>query len=148
PGSLREVIDILELIPYPIIFPIHPRTLKRLDEFGLKKRIEDIRDLRIVPPQPYIDFLSLMQGSALILSDSGSVQSEASFFSVPCLVCRDNTERPIYLEQGTSCLVGRDKQRVTACMERIGTGEDFRSSGLIKELGRDVALKTANIIVD
>lgn len=148
PDSLREVIDILELIPYPIIFPIHPRTLKRLDEFGLKKRIEGIRDLKMVPPQPYVDFLSLMQGSALILSDSGSVQSEASFFSVPCLVCRDNTERPIYLEQGTSALVGRDKHRVTACLERIEAGEHFKSSALIKQMGTGVALKTAKIIVD
>ena len=148
PDSLREVIDILELLPYPIVFPIHPRTLKRLDEFGLKKRIEGIRDLKMVPPQPYIDFLSLMQGCALILSDSGSVQSEASFFSVPCLVCRDNTERPIYLEQGTSALVGRDKQRVTACLERIEAGEHFKSSALIKQMGTGVALKTAKIIVD
>jgi UDP-N-acetylglucosamine 2-epimerase (non-hydrolysing) len=148
PDSLREVIDILELLPYPIVFPIHPRTLKRLDEFGLKSRIEGIRDLKMVPPQPYIDFLSLLQGSALILSDSGSVQAEASFFSVPCLVCRENTERPIYLEHGTSALVGRDKQRVKASLEKIETGEHFKSSGLIKQIGKDVALKTANIIVD
>jgi UDP-N-acetylglucosamine 2-epimerase (non-hydrolysing) len=148
PDSLGEVIDILELIPYPIIFPIHPRTVKRLDEFGLNSRIEGIRDLKLVPPQPYIDFLSLLQGSALIFSDSGSVQAEASFFGVPCLVCRENTERPIYLEHGTSALVGRDKQRVKASLERIGTGDYFKSSGLIRQLGNEVALKTANIIVD
>jgi UDP-N-acetylglucosamine 2-epimerase (non-hydrolysing) len=148
PSSLAEVIDILELLPYPIIFPIHPRTLKRLDEFGLKQRMESIRDVKLVPPQPYIDFLSLMQGCALIFSDSGSVQAEASFFGVPCLVCRDNTERPIYLEHGTSALVGRNKQRVTACLQRIKGGEYLKASALIRQLGTDVALKTAKIIAD
>ncbi|MGB6063231.1 MAG: UDP-N-acetylglucosamine 2-epimerase (non-hydrolyzing) [Desulfomonilaceae bacterium] len=148
PDCLSGVIDILELLPYPVIFPIHPRTQKRLDEFGFRKRIEGVRSLTLVPPQPYIDFLSLMEGCALILSDSGSVQSEASFFDVPCLVCRDNTERPIYLEQGTSALVGRDKQRVVSCLQRIESGEYFKSSSLVKQLGTDVALKTAKIIVD
>ena len=101
-----------------------------------------------VPPQPYIDFLSLMQGSALNsirfrVSPIGSKFLQCSLPGVPRQYRAANLP-----EQGTSCLVGRDKQRVTACMERIGTGEDFRSSGLIKQLGKDVALKTANIIVD
>ncbi len=148
PESLSDVIDILELLPYPVIFPIHPRTQKRLDEFGFRKRIEGVRNLTLVPPQPYIDFLSLMEGCVLILSDSGSVQSEASFFDVPCLVCRDNTERPIYLEQGTSALVGRDKRRVVSCLRRIEAGDYLKSSAVVKKLGTDVANKTAKIIVD
>jgi len=89
-----------------------------------------------------------MQGSALVLSDSGSVQSEASFFSLPCLVCRENTERPIYLEQGTSVLVGRNRERIKELLTRIEKGEYRHSSRLIEELGMNVAAKTTKIIAE
>ncbi len=146
--SLRDVIDVLNLLPYPIIFPIHPRTVKRLEEFGLKDRMEAISGLKLVSPEPYIDFLSLLEGSALILSDSGSVQGEASFFNVPCLVARENTERPIYLEYGTSALVGRDQERVKDLLQRIGDGAYRHSGSVIKELGEGVAEKIAAIVAD
>ena len=146
--ALLEVIEILDLLPYPTIFPIHPRTVKRLEEFGLKDKIDSITNVMLVPPEPYIDFLSLMQGCALIFSDSGSVQSEASFFGVPCLICRENTERPIYLEQGTSALVGRNKKLVKELLAEIEQGAYRQSGPLIKELGADVARKTTGIIAD
>ncbi len=146
--SLEEVIEILDLLPYPTVFPIHPRTVKRLDEFNLKKKMENVGELKLVRPEAYIDFLSLMQGSALVLSDSGSVQSEASFFSLPCLVCRENTERPIYLEQGTSVLVGRNKERIKELLTRIEQGEYRHSGPLIEELGMNVAAKTTKIIAE
>jgi len=148
PQALLEVIEILDLLPYSTIFPIHPRTVKRLEEFHLNDKIKSITKVMLVPPEPYIDFLSLMQGSALIFSDSGSVQSEASFFSVPCLICRENTERPIYLEQGTSVLVGRDKELIKDLLAQIERGAYRESGPLIKELGANVARKTTGIIAD
>jgi len=148
PQALLEVIEILDLLPYPTIFPIHPRTVKRLEEFRLKDKIDSVANLMLVPPEPYIDFLSLMQGSALVFSDSGSVQSETSFFGVPCLICRENTERPIYLEQGTSVLVGRNKKLVKELLIKIGQGAYRQSGPLIKELGANVARKTTGIIAD
>jgi UDP-N-acetylglucosamine 2-epimerase (non-hydrolysing) len=146
--SLAEVIDILDLLPFPVIFPIHPRTQKRLEEFGLSRRMADMGDLRLVSPLPYMDFLSLMEGCALIFSDSGSVQSEASFFGVPCLVGRENTERPIYISDGTSTLVGRDKLKVKEALDMIQTGEYRKPSPVVQELGTDVAHKTVKIIMD
>lgn len=146
--ALSQVIDILDLIPYPKVFPIHPRTVKRLEEFGLSARMQSVADLRLLPPQPYTDFLSLLHGAGLMFSDSGSVQAEASFFDVPCLVCRDNTERPIYLEHGTSCLVGRNMQRIREALSRIQNRSFNRSQVLIKELGRGVAHKIAARIVE
>jgi UDP-N-acetylglucosamine 2-epimerase (non-hydrolysing) len=148
PQALLEVIEILDLLPYPTIFPIHPRTVKRLEEFRLKDKIDGVANLMLVPPEPYIDFLSLMQGSALVFSDSGSVQSEASLFSVPCLICRENTERPIYLEQGTSVLVGRNKELVKELLSEIRQGAYRQSGPVIKELGANVACKTTEIIAD
>jgi len=110
--------------------------------------MESVDNLTLLPPQPYIDFLSLLEGSSLILSDSGSVQAEASFFGVPCLVCRENTERPIYLEEGTSTLVARDVRRLKKCVGQIATDRYKKPGQLMKQLGSKVAEKTVRIIAD
>lgn len=148
PGPLSEIVAILESIDFPMLFPIHPRTAKRIDEFGLRPRIETIPHLKLVPPLPYVDFLSLLHGARMLLSDSGSVQAEASFFNVPCLVCRENTERPIYLEEGTSALVGRDAQLVNRLVEKIRSGAYRSSTNVVLELGTNVARKTVKVLVD
>jgi UDP-N-acetylglucosamine 2-epimerase (non-hydrolysing) len=146
--SLAEVVDILELTEIPTLFPVHPRTVKRLAEFGLAARIEKIDHLRLVPPQPYVEFLSLLETCKMIISDSGSIQSEASFFNVPCLVCRENTERPIYIEEGTSTLVGRNKRLIQDLVGEIKAGNYRKSTNTIRELGENVASNTARLIVD
>jgi len=148
PDSLKDMIDILRLIPFPVVFPVHPRTVARMESFGLTRDIEGIAHIRLVPPEAYVDFLSLLQGCRLILSDSGSVQAEASFFDVPCLVCRDNTERPIYLAEGTSVLVGRDREKVREVVADIENGEQKRSGPVVRELGSRVAEKIVPIVVD
>ncbi len=146
PEALEEIIDIIEAIPLPALFPIHPRTVKRLEEFGLKDRLYGLDHVRIVAPQPYLDFLSLLEGAAAILSDSGSVQGESSFFDVPCLVCRENTERPFYLEHGASRLVGRNRALAIELLAEAQAGRFGKSTPLVRELGTDVAGKTARII--
>jgi UDP-N-acetylglucosamine 2-epimerase (non-hydrolysing) len=110
--------------------------------------MEGVENLTLLPPQPYIDFLSLLQGSALILSDSGSVQAEAGFFGTPCLVCRENTERPIYLQEGTSTLVGRDIRRLKKCLRQIASNCYKKPGQLMNQLGSEVAEKTVRIIAD
>jgi UDP-N-acetylglucosamine 2-epimerase (non-hydrolysing) len=147
-GPLSEIVNILESIEFPTLFPVHPRTVKRLDEFGLRGRIEAIDHLKLVPPQPYVEFLSLLQNCRLIFSDSGSVQSEASFFNVPCLICRNNTERPIYIDEGTTTLVGRDQSLIKELITKIKAGDYRMSTDAIKKSGTDVAAKTAKTIVD
>lgn len=147
-SALIEVVEILESLPVPKVFPIHPRTVKRLEEMGLTNRVAAIEDLNLIPPQPYTDFLSLLEGSLLTLSDSGSVQSEASFFNVPCLVCRENTERPLYLEQGTSTLVGRNRELITELLRSIQNGTYQQATDLVKSLGTDVGKKTVKEIVE
>lgn len=148
PQALMEMIEVLNIIPFPIIFPVHPRTVARLSDFGLKDDLEAIPKIQLVPPEGYIDFLSLLQGARLILSDSGSVQAEASFFNVPALVCRENTERPIYLEEGTSTLVGRSIEKVNDVLDEMKEGRQKRSSPVIKELGTDVGRKIVGLVVE
>jgi len=147
-SSLKETIDVLKIIKRPIVFPVHPRTVERLHRFRLWNQLESVPHLIITEPQPYLDFLSLLEGASLILSDSGSVQSEASFFNVPCLVCRKNTERPIYIEQGTSQLVGRSKERVSFFLQKIQNGQYQSASPEIDKLGCGVARKIVQTVKD
>lgn len=146
PDHLLEIIDILGLFDLPIVFPVHPRTVKQCERLGLMSRLDQLRQLRIVPPQPYIDFLSLLDGARLIFSDSGSVQAEASLLEIPCLVCRENTERPIYLEQGTSVLVGRDKLKIHEALQSILAGKFKKPTEVVADLGNDVSRKIAGTI--
>ncbi|MHB8204537.1 MAG: non-hydrolyzing UDP-N-acetylglucosamine 2-epimerase [Desulfomonilaceae bacterium] len=148
PAALEQIIEILESFPQSVIFPMHPRTRKRLDEFGLSARVSRMKNLLLVEPQSYIDFLSLLEGCSIILSDSGSVQAEASFFDVPCLVCRENTERPVYCEQGSCRLVGRDLRLIKDSVNEALKGDFPKSTEYAKSLGNDVSGKIVRSIVE
>jgi UDP-N-acetylglucosamine 2-epimerase (non-hydrolysing) len=101
----------------PVIFPAHPRALKRIQEADLSDYFVDhfiqgpepwdsrVR-IRIVPPLGYLDFLQLMSNARLVLTDSGGIQEETTILGVPCITLRNNTERPVTVEQGTNVLVG------------------------------------------
>jgi UDP-N-acetylglucosamine 2-epimerase (non-hydrolysing) len=87
----------------PVVFPVHPRTQRRMEEAGLSTH-----DVILTPPLGYIDFLRLMSEARLVLTDSGGIQEETTILNVPCLTLRENTERPITVELGTNRLVGVD----------------------------------------
>ena len=146
PNNLRQVIDILESLQLPIVFPLHPRTAKQLERSGLMERVAAIADLTMLPPEPYLEFLSLLEGARLLFSDSGSVQAEASYLNVPCLICRENTERPIYLEEGSSVLVGRNIDKIAESLAAVKEGRFQRSSDVIRELGENVSRKIADVM--
>ncbi len=103
----------------PILAPLHPRTARRLDEFGLMETIQRARGLLIVEPQGYLDFLCLLSQAGLVLTDSGGIQTETSILGVPCLTLRDNTEWPETVEQGTNELVGTDPDRILSAAARV-----------------------------
>jgi len=88
-----------------IIFPIHPRTKKNIQNFGLSNYVNSSKNLIITDPLGYFDFLKLEKNAKLILTDSGGVQEESTYFRVPCLTLRENTERPITITEGTNQLV-------------------------------------------
>ena len=106
----------------PLVFPVHPRTRANLKRNGLLPRLEQMPGLRLTEPLGYLDFLKLMSSAAVVLTDSGGIQEETTVLGVPCLTIRENTERPITVEQGTNQLVGLRPERILSGYERIRGG--------------------------
>jgi len=96
----------------PLVFPVHPRTRKQLEAFGLLEELEAEPGVRLIDPLGYLDFLCLMRSAKLVFSDSGGIQEETTYLRVPCLTLRENTERPETIEQGTNILVGSDPELI------------------------------------
>ncbi len=106
-GALEGLLDAFAEIErtLPIVFPVHPRTRKRFEEFHLTERIAQMRNLHLMDPLGYLDFLNLMMGARIMLTDSGGIQEETTFLHVPCLTLRENTERGGTITHGTNRLV-------------------------------------------
>lgn len=122
PDALRRIFGALEEVgkDLPIIFPVHPRTVKTLRDFGLGDlNGRNGSAVRHIQPLGYLDFLHLQKRAALVLTDSGGIQEEASILGVPCLTLRDNTERPVTITHGTNRLVGTDPGRIVAAARRV-----------------------------
>jgi UDP-N-acetylglucosamine 2-epimerase (non-hydrolysing) len=120
PAALRESLSILNEVSQrlPLIWPVHPRARANIDRFGLSSLITD-SSIVLLPPQGYLEMLGLLADARLVLTDSGGIQEETTALNVPCLTMRDNTERPITVEQGTNTLVGRNRQRTLECADEI-----------------------------
>ena len=125
-GVLREVSARL-----PLVFALHPRTRANIQKFGLDTLI-DAQQMLLLPPQGYLEMLGLMDGATLVLTDSGGLQEETTALGVPCLTMRENTERPITVEQGTNTMVGRDAQAIRQGVAAILAGQGKR--GRVPEL--------------
>jgi UDP-N-acetylglucosamine 2-epimerase (non-hydrolysing) len=102
----------------PIIWPIHPRTKAKIEEFGFRDRIRNPR-IACLPPQGYLEMIGLMRDAAVVLTDSGGIQEETTALGIPCLTMRPNTERPITVDQGTNLVVGSDRVRVLLALDEI-----------------------------
>ena len=105
PAPLRRLVDSLCAVQrrLPIVFPVHPRTAARLEAFGLAARLVEA-GVRLIPPLPYISFMSLVADAAAIVTDSGGLQEETTYLGIPCFTLRENTERPITIAEGTNRL--------------------------------------------
>jgi UDP-N-acetylglucosamine 2-epimerase (non-hydrolysing) len=124
PEVLGRVLEALDAIQrdLPLVFPAHPRTREKLAAFGFGPRVGAMRDLRLLDPLGYLDFLKLMAEARLVLTDSGGIQEETTILGVPCLTLRENTERPVTVECGTNRLVGRDPGRILAAWREVRDG--------------------------
>jgi UDP-N-acetylglucosamine 2-epimerase (non-hydrolysing) len=89
----------------PLVFPVHPRTRKNLEAFGLWSKLADAPNLQVIEPLGYVDFMSLVCGAHLTITDSGGIQEETTYLGIPCLTLRTTTERPITITEGTNRLV-------------------------------------------
>jgi UDP-N-acetylglucosamine 2-epimerase (non-hydrolysing) len=102
-----------------IVFPVHPRTRKRLADLGLEASLTSISGLICIPPVGYLDFLSLLANCRLVLTDSGGIQEESCILGVPCVTLRDNTERPETLAVGCNIIAGTDPSRVLSAVDKM-----------------------------
>jgi UDP-N-acetylglucosamine 2-epimerase (non-hydrolysing) len=107
-SAFVQIIEALEEISrrLPVVFPAHPRTHKMISELGLAERFEKISGLLLIDPVGYLDFLQLLNGASLVLTDSGGIQEETTVLGIPCVTLRENTERPITVEMGTNTIAG------------------------------------------
>jgi UDP-N-acetylglucosamine 2-epimerase (non-hydrolysing) len=118
--KLREILECLTRVSekLDIIFSVHPRTRRRIADFGM-----NTDRLRLLDPMPYIEFLSLQSRAAVVITDSGGIQEESTYLEVPCLTMRTNTERPITVTAGTNVLIGDDRDRLIVEVRNILEGK-------------------------
>jgi UDP-N-acetylglucosamine 2-epimerase (non-hydrolysing) len=113
-NALREIAGRL-----PLVFPVHPRTRGNLEKFGL-----DLGpDVVLTKPLSYMDFLNLWKDASLIMTDSGGLQEETTAMGIPCLTLRENTERPVTVEEGTNTMVGCDSSKIIAAAAQVLAGK-------------------------
>ena len=114
--ALRALLEILDGLGMPLVFPVHPRTRKRIADAGIAL---DPARWQLVEPLGYFDFLRLQSSARVVLTDSGGVQEETTVLGVPCITLRENTERPVTCDQGTNQLAGTSREAILAAFSRI-----------------------------
>ncbi len=126
-GTLRRAIGAVAAASalVPVVYPVHPRTEKKIGEFGLAGALRAAR-VRTIPPLGYLDFLHLMLNARLVLTDSGGIQEETTVLEIPCLTLRNETERPVTVTEGTNVVVGLEAGRVARETEKILKGRGKR----------------------
>jgi len=129
---LLEILEGLSVIQdqVPLIFPAHPRTAARIRAFGLGPLVARMRNLRVVEPLGYLQFLSVMGHAQFILTDSGGIQEETTMLGVPCLTLRVNTERPVTLTGGTNRLVRTNRQHIIEAVRDLDSAHVCFTDGL------------------
>lgn len=130
-----------------IVFPIHPRTRKMAEKFGLFEELESVPNITITEPIGYLDFVALMSKSKLVLTDSGGLQEETTALGIPCLTLRENTERPVTVTEGTNTIVGANPELIIKhAFDTLDTGG---KSGRVPDLwDGNTAVRIADIILD
>jgi UDP-N-acetylglucosamine 2-epimerase (non-hydrolysing) len=146
--GLEKIVSIFEQLSArtSIIFPVHPRTRKMLERYGLSDRAAKISNLQITEPLGYLEFLCLMDRAQLLVTDSGGIQEETTFLGVPCLTLRENTERPITCEIGTNELCGLDVGKIVQTSFKVYDGH--AKQGRVPELWDGKAAERIAVIVN
>ena len=119
PERLASIIRAFARLDRPVLWAVHPRTEKNIEAFGLEGLVSSARNVRTVPPASYVETISLLRGAVALLTDSGGMQKEAYFFSVPCITLREETEWVETVELGWNRLVGADEPRIVAATKDL-----------------------------
>ena len=144
--KLKDIIEGIIKSNLPIVIPLHPRTKKMLKKFDLYKKIQ-IKNIQILPPQGYLDFLSLMKNCKFIVTDSGGIQEEATsqFLAKKVVVLRDSTERPEALKNGNIMLLQLNKQKITEQL-KFEWNHDFNNNNKSPYGNGDASTKIFKIL--
>jgi len=132
PDSFEKILAAFEVMEKDIklIFPIHPRTRNNLEGTYLNDRVKMMRNLILLEPVGYLDFLKLMSHSALVITDSGGIQEETTILGIPCMTLRENTERPVTIAEGTNQLVKLTTENILSAYREL-KARSFSVSGRI-----------------
>jgi UDP-N-acetylglucosamine 2-epimerase (non-hydrolysing) len=120
-GIMRALRSIQDQIP--VVFPVHPRTMKNIRKFIPGRDLAALNNIRFIEPLGYFDFLNLMMTARFVLTDSGGIQEETTALGVPCLTARENTERPVTITEGTNVLVGTTARKIILEADKILAGK-------------------------
>lgn len=133
PSAFGAILDAIEVIACdtPVVYPVHPRSRRALEDGGLSERARGIDGLTLSEPLGYLDFVALEAHASFVMTDSGGVQEETTVLGVPCLTLRPNTERPVTVTEGTNRVVGTDP---AAMIEAARAAVVDRSAGRMPEL--------------
>jgi len=120
-STLEGILTALEQVAsrVPLVFPIHPRTQQRLEQFDLLTRLQSAPGMHLCESVSYLDMLALQASARLVLVDSGGIQEETTALGVPCVTLRHNTERPVTIDEGTNTLVGNVPERIVQVATQI-----------------------------
>jgi UDP-N-acetylglucosamine 2-epimerase (non-hydrolysing) len=123
PAILRGLLETAAAISArtPVIFPVHPRTKATIEKFGLSSLL-DRPDVLLLPPMGYLEMLGLMKDARVVLTDSGGIQEETTALGTPCITLRNNTERPITVDEGTNTIAGNDPAHIMAAYNDLMPG--------------------------
>ena len=157
--NLKDIIlsmkKVCERFRKDVIFLAHPRTIKRIEQFGLTNLIREIPALKVKEAAGYLDFINLLSKARLVFTDSGGVQQEACIFKVPCVTLRDNTEWTETIEAGVNILAGTEPDNVLKCAEKMHLlkevgiepfGDGNASRNIIDVITREVGFKESRQI--
>lgn len=123
-AGLEKMLQVIEHITAKgrLVFPIHPRTMKSLEQFGMDERLKSNKQVILTPPLDYLAFQKLIANSSFVITDSGGIQEETTFRQVPCLTLRENTERPSTIEIGSNTLMPFDIEEINTVISSIYDG--------------------------
>lgn len=113
---LETVLEISSRLP--VIFPMHPRTHTMVDKFGLAHMLE-VPEILLLPPMGYLEMLGLMKDARVVLTDSGGIQEETTSLGIPCITLRNNTERPVTVDEGTNTIAGQNSAKILEIFNEI-----------------------------
>lgn len=141
---IEAVVEILAEYDLRIIFPVHPRTWKMFVQFGLDKTVLDRRNMKIIKPLGYLDFLAFLSQAKIVMTDSGGIQEESCILNVPCITLRESTERQETIKIGANYLAGTEKKKIAGVFNAV-----FKSAATKKKWKNPYGDgKTAKRIID